>query len=179
MIDYNKVFSKFPDLETENLKLEQFSEFDVMAYYKMCQDPDYVREFIPQGMQVSQMDAINTITKKYPQSFKDRQDLTWAVILKEPMERIIGIRDLFIDTPYDPVVTQGFISREYRNKGYNQEVLLAVIKFLKSVGADHILFNCNSDNEPVLHIANKLQFDDITPFQMSMMSTRKKFQLTL
>jgi RimJ/RimL family protein N-acetyltransferase len=179
MIDFDKVFSKFPNLETDSLKLQQFSEFDVMAYYKMCQDPDYVREFIPEGMQVSQMDAINTITKKYPQGFRDRQDLTWAVILKGPMERIIGLRDLFIDSPYEPVVTQGFISKEHRNRGYNQEVLLAVKEFLKSVGADNLLFNCSADNQPVLHIANKLQFDDITPFQMSMISTRKKFQLTL
>lgn len=179
MINLDKVFSKFPNLETKNLKLEQFSEFDIMAYYNMCQDPDYLHEFIPQGMRVSQMDAINTITLKYPQSFKERKDLTWAVILKGPMERIIGLRDLFIDSAYEPVVTQGFISREFRNKGYNQEVLVAVIDFLKSVGAENLIFNCGDDNYPVLHIADKLKFNDITPFQMGMFNNRKKFQRTL
>ena len=125
------------------------------------------------------MDAINTITIKYVQGFRDRQDLTWAIILKEPNERIIGFRDLFIYSPYKPVVAQDFICKDYRNKGYNQEVLIAVIEFLKNVGASDLLFNCDYDNKPIIHIAKKLQFDDITPFKMGMISQRKKYILEL
>lgn len=179
MINYDKVFSKFPELETKHLKLKAFSKFDFVAYYNMCQDPDYMREFIPEGMEVSPTDALNTITQKYTQSFLSKQDITWAIILKGSRERIIGLRDLFIDSPTAPVVTQGFISKEYRNCGYNQEVLNAVIDFLKSADAETLVFNCSADNDVVIHIAEKLGFKDISTFQMRIFNTRRKFQLTL
>jgi len=179
MIDYDKIFSKFPVIETKNLILDQFTENDILSYYQMCQHPDYIMEFIPEGLILSFQDAIGTITQKYPQSFKARQDLTWVIVLKGSNPCIIGLRDLFIDSPYEPAVTQGFITVGHRNKGYNQEILKAVISFLKNANVEQLVFNCNANNEAVKHIAKKMKFQDITSIQSQLLGTRKKFILNL
>ena len=77
------------------------------------------------------------------------------------------------------MITQGYIAREFRNRGYNQEVLLEVIRFLTSVNAEHLVFNCGLDNYPVVHIAQKLGFTDAIPRSISQMTRRRKFIFNL
>ena len=179
MIDYNRIFSRFPELETKNLKLRQFTAFDIWAYKDICHDLDFMNVFT-KGRKASDQEIINIITTKYPQTFNDKKDITWAIVLKGAEEKIIGLRDVFIDSPYKPVETQGFISKQYRNKGYHQEVLLEVIKFLRKANAEELVINCNKNNEQVKHIAKKLNFEE--DFDMSMfgsLSNSIKFILDL
>ena len=172
MTNYNMIFRQFPEIETERLKLRAFQESDILDYYKMCLAEDYIELFCHNGTYVSEMDAYNTIMFKYPQSFDEQLDLTWAITLKEN-GILIGIRDLFIDSPTSPIETQGYIKAEHRNKGYNQEIINAIITFLRKTDADSLEFSCYSSNHPVIYIADKLDFTEITPFQMKMRGKNK------
>jgi RimJ/RimL family protein N-acetyltransferase len=125
------------------------------------------------------MHAAQNIRFHYPKSFTERTDLTWAIKLKSASNAIIGLRDLFIDSSTEPVITQGYIAREFRNRGLNQEVLLEVIGFLSSANAERLVFNCGLDNDPVVHIAQKLGFTDAIPDSISEMTRRRKFMLNL
>jgi ribosomal-protein-alanine N-acetyltransferase len=175
MTNYNYIFNQFPRLETERLVLREFQESDVRNFYNMCLHEDYIEEFCSEGTYISLEDAYNSITWKYKQSFNSKEDLTWAIVLKESGE-LIGSRDLFVDSPIAPIITQGYIAPNHRNKGYNQEVLACIISFLKQANAEELVINCSVNNQPVLHIAEKLGFDDISTFQMKMFKNRCKFR---
>jgi len=83
MTNYNYVFNQFPILETERLILREFQESDVKNFYNMCLHEDYVDEFCTEGTYMSLEDTYNSITWKYKQSFNSKEDLTWAIVLKE------------------------------------------------------------------------------------------------
>ena len=166
------IFEQFPEIETERLKLRAFEEKDILDFYNMCKAEDYKDLFCEKGTYMTKIDAQNNIMFKYPQSFAHKLDITWAITLKENGS-IVGSRDLFIDSPTSPIETQGFIKAEYRNKGYNQEVLRAVINFLKKTNANSLEFNCYTSNQPVIHIADKLFFTEITPFPMKIRGKSK------
>ena len=178
MIDYNFIFDKFPVVTTDRLILRAYVVADQPTLFKMYQDKDVAREFIGEGMFMTFNDALINITTTYPDSFLNRKDISWAVSLKSTGE-VIGQRDLFIDHPEEPVLTQGFIRLEYRNKGYNQEVLKGIIEFLRNAKAEMLMFNCGLDNEVVLHLAKKMGFRSVFPKQVAQMTGRQKFALSI
>lgn len=178
MTNYNFIFNHFPTIETDRLVLREFQKSDVTNFYEMCLSTDYIDEFCFEGTYMSLEDAYNSIEWKYKQSFNNKEDLTWAIILKDTGE-LIGARDLFVDSPTSPIITQGYIAPNHRNEGYNQEVLRGVISFLKKADAQELIINCSVNNEPVLHIAEKLGFDDISTFQMKIYRNRCKFRLNI
>ncbi len=178
MTNYNTIFNSFPTFETPNLLLRELNIRDVEELFYISNQVDYMKEFFPPDMVMTKQNAFDSITIKYPEDFQNKMGFSWAIVLKRNMN-VIGIRDVFIDSPHDPVVTQGYIKTDYRNYGYNQEVLLKLIEFLKFAESKQLDFNCSIFNNTVIHIAEKLGFTDISTPQMLTVRGRRKFRLSL
>ncbi len=174
--NFSLVFSNFPIIVTENLILRPFTTEDTNDLFHILNDEDYVEEFNPLGGEISWTEAYHNILQ-FQQNFLQEKSIAWAITKKATGE-IIGVRDLFFDSPREPVVTQGFFFYEHRNRGYNQEVLATIIKFLQKVNSPYLMLNCKNSNAVVIHIANKLKFIDMTSAK-SNEQERKQFCFVL
>ena len=71
----------FPTLETERLMLREIRlEEDAEAFFRMTQDPDYIR-YVPWGSMKSTEDAAKTLRKRTDR-FDSGESIPWAITLK-------------------------------------------------------------------------------------------------
>lgn len=155
--NYKKVFEGFPKIETENLLMTNFVQSDSYRYRELLNQKDIANEF---NGPISLEDAENLLTYSFPKGYLECEYITWVIKLKDSGE-IIGLRDLYIDKPDLPVVTQGFVDFEHRNQGYHQEGLNACISFLKDSGFGKLITNCDRDNLIAQHILDKHGFKEV------------------
>mgnify|MGYP003824978207 CR=1 FL=1 len=154
---YKKAFNCFPYLETENIILREFKEQDIEEYFDFFRDQDICNEFDRCN---SLDDSMKLIKYSFPRAFIERKYITWAIISKRNNE-LIGLRDCFIDSNNQPVVTQGLIKQSARGKGFHQEALNEVIKFLKDCKFSSIMANASSSNVTAIHVLKKFGFIEV------------------
>lgn len=139
------MFSEFPILEGEGIRLRKVSSLDIPELFEMLNDKDIIQEYSAIG----KYDNVNQVAVNFlfspEDNFKNETSLTWAIEEKKSA-RIIGIRELFIDTPERHVTVQGFIGKEFRKKGFSKESYNLIIDFLRNVGAIGIFANASLDN---------------------------------
>lgn len=154
---YRRFYSGFPEIETERLVLTKFNCDDGPLYQSLINQHDVAGEF--KGPISTEM-ADNLCRYSLPKAYYDQDYITWAIKEKKTGS-IIGMRDLYTDSPSSPVTTQGFISQSHRENGYHQEGLKAAIDFTKESGFSSLLVNCSRDNETIKHILDKFKFNKL------------------
>lgn len=158
-MDINILFSKFPVLETERLKLKQIEIDDHESLLSILNDPDVVSN-INYGKTFDSYDIYETIIDFYPNLFKTKKGIVWGMYLK-PINKLIGLRMCFIDNPNEPVEIQGMILNEFRQNKLTLEAYIEIIKFLKKAQVEEINANCNLNNIQALGLLKKLGFEKV------------------
>ena len=153
-LKYRNLFDGFPTIETERLLITYFKKGDKLVYQELINEDDIAREF---NGSISLQDAENLLCYSFPKAYLECKYITWAIRLKETGE-IVGLRDLYVDSPNSPIITQGFIGKKYRNNGFHQECLKACIEFVSKAGFNEIVANCSFSNATAQHILEKLNF---------------------
>lgn len=175
MIIYDKLFSSFPRLEAQRVVLEQITMQDYLPFLNMCNESEYKELFLDPGEYISENDAKRCIEVTCPESFQNRTEIAFAIKAKVNSHQsfLIGERMLFIDSPFSPIETQGYIRTEYRDQGLNQEAMHLIELFLKEAKVELLKFNCKSENERVIHYAAKLGYIKTGVGQTSFEFTKK------
>jgi len=155
----SEVFSRFPIIETDDLTMNHFpiNQRGADAYYNFMNERDIFDEFSADRIPITKARAFQFVTFDFPAAFEQQKHIIWALFEKNT-ERIVGQRDLYIDSVHEPAVTQGYVTRNARNKGYQQQALNGVLTFLRSHGIEQCVANCSSKNSPAKHILEKFGF---------------------
>lgn len=172
---YGHLFSEFPMVETENLFLRPFRKTDASRFEELINQDDISPEF---DGPVSPQNAQDYVTYSFPKAFIERKYITWAIELKNE-RKVIGLRDLYVDSPMDPVVTQGFIGKQFRDQGYHQEGLRACISLVRDSGFTDVIANCSQNNQVAKHILEKNGFSKLSEFNPPFSVGRIKYGLVL
>lgn len=156
-MQYEKIFSKFPILEGENIRLRKVVATDIQEIFKMLDDKAVIEEY----SQIGRYHDIQQVAENFlfsPETnFKNRTSIVWAIEDKKSL-KIIGIRELFIDNSSKPVTVQGFVGKEYRNKGFTKEAYNLIINFARYFGASGILANSSIENYPAIALMYSVGF---------------------
>lgn len=157
-MQYEKIFSKFPILEGENIRLREVTAYDIPELFKMLGDKDVIQEYSAIGRYRDIQQVADNFLFGPEINFKNKTSILWAIEIKETSE-IIGVRELFIDNPIKPVTVQGFIERKYRNKGFSKEAYKLIINFARDFGASGILANSSIENYPAIALMYSVGFE--------------------
>jgi|AntRauTorckE5430_2_1112549.scaffolds.fasta_scaffold07329_2 RimJ/RimL family protein N-acetyltransferase len=174
---YRRFYSGFPEIETERLVLTKFNCDDGLLYQSLINQHDIADEF--KGPISNEM-ADNLCRYSLPKAYYDQDYITWAIKEKKT-GLIIGMRDLYTDSPDQPVTTQGFISQSHRGNGFHQEGLKAAINLTEKSGFSSLQVNCSHDNDAIKHILDKFKFNKLQTYRNPAMpwmpATRESYKL--
>lgn len=116
-------------IETERLVLRTWKEEDVAAYFKINQDPEFIKFLAQNSLDIDQV-------KDYLLSKNRLQEIygysSWAVELKDTGELIglMGLNYADFDASFTPAVEIGWrLGLKYWGKGYATEGAKAVLKY--------------------------------------------------
>ena len=134
-----------PTLETERLVLRPFIAEDAPAVQRLAGDRAVAdtTERIPHPYEDGMAEAWITT---HPQQFQDREECTFAIILRETSE-LIGAVGLTLTTSHARGEFGYWIGREYWSRGYCTEAARAVVEFgflvlgLHRIEAQHLTRN--------------------------------------
>lgn len=156
-MDYNKIFSEFPVLEGEKIRLRKITSSDIPELFRLVQDNDVVQNYSAIGRYYSVDQAIDNFLDGPEINFKEHTSISWAIEDKESM-RVVGVRELFFDRSTDPVTVQGFVGKEFRNMGLSKEAYKLIINFARNFDATAIVANTTLENYPAIALLYSVGF---------------------
>lgn len=150
-------FKKFPELETERLKLRQIQPSDLSAMHKMRTDPkimQYMDTPVPASIEETKSKLGQEI-----ESFVNGDSVYWAVVLKDSNEIIGGAGYWRIIKEHYRAEIGYQLLPEFWRKGFSTEALKTIIQFgFQKMSLHSIEANVNPDNIPSIKILEKLGF---------------------
>jgi RimJ/RimL family protein N-acetyltransferase len=156
-MQYEKIFSRFPILEGENIRLRNVTASDVLELFRMLGDKDIIEEYSPIGRYHNIQQVADNFLFSPDINFENRSSILWAIEDKKS-SKIVGVRELFIDNPTKPVTVQGFVGKEYRKNGFSKEAYNLIINFARYIGASGILANSSIENYPAIALMHSVGF---------------------
>ena len=156
-MQYEKVFSRYPVLEGEKVRLRKVTAQDIPEIFKMLDDKDIIEKYSLIGRYHDIQQVANNFLFSPDINFENRTSILWAIEDKKA-SKIVGVRELFIDSPSKPVIVQGFIGREFRKKGFSKEAYTLIINFARHFGASGILANSSIENYAAIALMYSVGF---------------------
>ena len=158
-INVSNIYLNYPSIETQNLILRKPNENDIPEIYSIIQEPLIKKYYKSPEENYNDINLVRQMFYEIPiQSFRQLGLISWVIVRKTD-NKIIGIRDCFIDNVYEkPIELQGFIAKDFRNKGYGTEALIGAIKFFYKNGVKKFQANSYSNNIPSVTILQKVGF---------------------
>ena len=156
-MNYEKAFSNFPVLEGQNIRLRKVTECDISEIFELLKDEDIIREYSPIGAYSHITQAANNFLFNPDVNFAERTQITWVIEHKQT-KKVLGVRELFFDETDKPITVQGFIKKEFRNKGLSQEAYNLIIDFARIIHAPGLLANASIENFPAIALMHSVGF---------------------
>lgn len=158
-INVRNIYLNYPSIETQNLILRKPNENDILEIYSIIQEPLIKKYYKSPEESYNDINLVRQMFYETPiQSFKQLGLISWVIVRKTD-NKVIGVRDCFIDNIYqEPIELQGFIAKDFRNNGYGTEALVGVIKFFYENGVKKFQANSYSNNIPSVRILQKIGF---------------------
>jgi len=158
MIDFNEIFNEFPILQTDNLLLtlpdiEKHSK----EIFSLLNEQDIKENYLNPNEKVENLNDIHNYILNIHECFRTKKAITWAIIEKKS-GYLIGLRDLYFDSPYEPVEGQGCISKEFRKKGFSKECYNLFFDYFKSFGVSEYTAKCNGKSIAPLKLLYSMGF---------------------
>ncbi|UOR12672.1 GNAT family N-acetyltransferase [Halobacillus amylolyticus] len=150
---------KFPELETERLKLVQVSKEHIKSFYEIMARDEVARYY---GMEsLKSIEDASQIVESFQNTFENRRGIRWGIVIKET-EDFIGTLGLNNLSTWSKKAEIGFeLHPSHWKKGFTSEAIKAVLKYsfdeleLYRMGA--ITY---PQNEPSILLLRKLGFTE-------------------
>ncbi|MFZ1290164.1 MAG: GNAT family N-acetyltransferase [Melioribacteraceae bacterium] len=153
----NKVFEKFPNIETENLLLESFIIQDAMELFNIRSDYR-VTKYLDRDKHKT-IDESKKMIQEIINSYEKKTGINWIIREKKSSEVVgyIGYWRLIRESVRAEI---GYaLKPEYWGKGYMSEIFPKVIEFgFKDFGLHSIMGNVNPKNEKSIKVLEKFGF---------------------
>ena len=149
-----KLFHKFPKLETKNLTLRKLDFNDINNIDELFNSPD-IQEY--QSQVFCSYSDLYKYVESQEKTFHNHKIVKW-VIERKSDSSFIGVRILYCDDNSGWVEIQGDTKKEYWRKGYTKEAYLAIIDLLKKCGFKGIFSKIQAFYTNAQHLLNSLNF---------------------
>jgi RimJ/RimL family protein N-acetyltransferase len=148
---------KFQPLETDAYKLTEFTEQDVDALVRICNDPVIVKYLLTIPSPYTVQDAYNWIGR-CRQMWNEGTQLTWAVRLKaDPKQLPVAAVELRQNMPNNNIGL--WVDPKWRGHKIGGSALLAVLEYAKQIEFFKdckVHYACRPENTASIRIAEKI-----------------------
>ena len=164
MINIDKIFSSFPNLETNNLYLVP-PEIDKHSdeILDLLSDKTVKENYLHLHQKVETMSDVHYFINAIHEEFQNKKAITWALIEKNS-GKLIGLRDLFFDSPNSPVEGQGCLKEGYRKKGYSKECYTLFFDYFEKFEVFEYTAKTYGKSIAPLRLLNSLKFETVDIF---------------
>jgi ribosomal-protein-alanine N-acetyltransferase len=152
-----KVFERFPMLQTERLVLRQVYLRDAAPQYRFRSDPAAMKYMArPLASRIGEVEALILQTQK---AFEDKEAVYWALSLK-PDDLFVGTAGFWRMKKEDLRAELGCqLLVEHQQKGYMTEALKAIIRFgFETLNLHSIEADSDPRNTASIRLLEKLGF---------------------
>jgi [ribosomal protein S5]-alanine N-acetyltransferase len=159
MVDLDKVFTTFPVLETERLRLRMIEPRDATAVFEIFGDEDVTR-FYGLETYTGLEQAAERVTL-YRQNFAKRISIRWAVTWQGE-DRLLGTVGIMNWKPRFFSAAVGYdVAKQYWRQGIMCEALTAVLHYaFSTMEMNRIEAFVMPENEPSRRLLEKLAFQN-------------------
>ena len=120
-MNYNLFTPDFPTLEGSNILMREAQATDMYEILHLLQDKDVINEYT-NGNDGS-FQSLEQIRFLYFDNaiatYQTRQQIQW-IIVEKISNKVLGVRELFIDNANEPVTVQGFMGAPHRLRGHSK-----------------------------------------------------------
>jgi ribosomal-protein-alanine N-acetyltransferase len=163
IMNRTKIFSKFPELETERLILRELDiESDApILFESLFNVPDIIKfdrnriYEIGEGL-FSILPSMKQKMHSWMQGFWNKKIIVWGIELKSS-NKLIGTRSCFFHGK-DIINMECKLNKDYWRNGYMFEATLAIIQFLEYHDVMQIINTINVNNTAAINLDVKLGF---------------------
>jgi len=153
----DKIFEKFPELESDRLNFRQFTKRDAEQLFKIRSDKQ-VMKFMDIILLNDQSQA-KTLIKSIIKDFKEKRGITWAIIDK-PTKKLIGTFGFWrLVKPHNYAEIGFSLLSEYWGKGLMTETFKTLMEFgFEKMNLHRFEANVNPQNENSIKILERVGF---------------------
>lgn len=128
-MNYNKLFEKYPRIESEKILLKQIQKCDLDDYIEINMDEELYR-YKP-GEPRKTVSAVENIIGHHERDFYKRKVINLGIYTKEENNKMIGVAEIFDFDPKVGSVTIGYtLNRNYWGKGIATNTTKLLLEYL-------------------------------------------------
>jgi ribosomal-protein-alanine N-acetyltransferase len=154
-----ELFDRFPELETERLRLRELLDNDSPSLFEMFRDDEVTRYYDVETM--TDATAAETVIARMQQRYRDRTGIRWAVVDKVGGTFLGTIGFNSINLFAHRAVLGYELARQVWGRGFATEAVRAVVRFgHDQVGVNRIEAAVMLPNEASARVLRKVGFDE-------------------
>lgn len=127
-MNFDKLFTEYPYLESETLILRKIEHDDIDDFFELCSDEELFK-YKP-GKAKTNKETVDNMIDHYERDFIKRKTIFLGIYLKNENSKLIGLGEIFDFDHKTNVGTFGYtINRQYWGRGFATKYTKMVLEF--------------------------------------------------
>ncbi len=130
-MEFDLLYSKYPVIESEELVLKMIEDEDLDDFFEI-HSSEIIYRYIP-GKAKKNIKTVRNMIGHYSRDFNKKKMIFLGIYLKNPIQKMVGIVEIFDINKNINMVTVGYrLNENYWGKGISTRALKHLVNFLFS-----------------------------------------------